>query len=327
MSNRFLFLNCSPVCSSAQVADVSSSEKSIIALDIQTKLQFRTEDGTLYHEYAYPSDHHIQNCGGYIDKLVKYRSKSVRDAVNKLFSPDSQPPDNPIVKGRSILVDILLTKMIARFILDEVGVKPKLFDHGCTVAEHFDMINHMLGIYCSKPTQARLSYYGLDISPLALSAAHIMNAAGLAEDFHLVLAEGSDFDLPGDSMDFSLSVGVVNHVQNPLRALSRLFEVTRYGVVTVLWITGEPEGFWAVNHSGIPNYFFSVRDLHQLSLKHSTKGSFYFADFTPEKSSTQPNSYYGISDDRMKRLGSYTLVFCNPDFVTEELKPIDFGDM
>jgi hypothetical protein len=193
MSNRFQFVHSDPACSAIAMEETASNDKSIIALDIQTKLQFRTEDGTIFHEYEYPSDRHIQNCGGYIDKLMKYRSQSVRNAVSTMFLPNANLPDLPVLKGRSILVDILLTKMIDRFSQKNIGGKAKLFEHGCTVAEHYEMIDQMLAAWCGGSAQEKLSYYGLDISPLALSAARILHSKALPEDFQLILAEGQRY--------------------------------------------------------------------------------------------------------------------------------------
>lgn len=327
MTKRFRFINSDPPPSAINIDDSVPSHKSMIALDIQTKLQFRSEDGTIFHEYQYPSDRNIQNCGGYIDKLMKYRSKPVREAVSTMFLPNAKSPELAVLKGRSILVDILLTKMIDRFSKNNIGAKAKLFDHGCTVAEHYEMIDQMLAALCNGSAREMVSYYGLDISPIALCAARILNPITSPKDFQLILAEGSDIALPANSMDFSMSIGVANHVHNPLQALEKLFELTSCGVVLVLWITGESQGFWAINHSGIPNYFVSIKDLHNFALRFAAKGAFYFADFTPEKSSTQPSSYFGISEKRIDLLGSYTLVFCGQDYVVEELKPIDFGGM
>ena len=327
MTKRFQFINSDPPLNAITMDDSVSSHRSMIALDIQTKLQFRFENGAIFHEYEYPSDRNIQNCGGYIDKLMKYRSKPVREAVFTMFLPNAKLPDLPVLKGRSILVDILLTKMIDRFSRNNIGVKAKLFDHGCTVAEHYEMINQMLAALCNGSASEMLSYCGLDISPLALCAARILHPIPSPNDFRLILAEGSDIALPANSMDFSMSIGVANHVHNPLQALEKLFELTRCGVVLVLWITGESQGFWAINHSGIPNYFVSIKDLHKFALRYAAKGTFYFADFTPEKSSTQPSSYFGISEKRIDHLGSYTLVFCGQDYAVEGLKPIDFGGM
>lgn len=326
MSNRFNLKKIPPHYNSNAAISGTAAGNSVMALDIRTKLQFLSEDGSVYHEYEFPSDRDIQNCGGYIDKLMKYRSEPVRDEVASMFAPDVTAPEAPVLKGRSILVDILLTKMIDRFITTHDGARAKLFDHGCTVAEHYEMLDQMLTAYCGRSAPESFSYYGLDVSPLALCGARMLHPKAPPSDFHLILAEGSDISPPTNSMDFSMSIGVVNHVQDPLHALDRLLDITRYGTVLVLWITGEPQGFWAINHSGFPNYFLSVKDLNVLAKRYANKGSFHYADFIPEKSSTQTSSYLGISDERLELLGSYTLVFCGKDYVVDGTNPIDFGE-
>jgi len=305
-----------------------AGSKSVIALDIKTKIQFHEENGSIFHEYNFHSDRHIQNCGGYIDKLIKYRSKKIKDAVGKMILADKPLDQLPsLLKSRSILVDMFLSKMIAIFLKGKKSDRAKLFDHGCTIAEHYEMIDQMLASICGKTAADCISYFGVDISPLALSAAKMLHPNAPSDHFHLALAEGSDITLPANSVDFSLSIGVVNHVANPPLALDRLIDITRCGLVHVLWVTGESEGFWVTNHAGFPNYFFSVKDLALLARRYADKGSFYYADFTPESSSSQPNSYIGISEKRMNLLGSYTLVFCGKDYVVEGLNSINFSEM
>jgi len=171
-------------------------------------------------------------------------------------------------------------------------------------AEHYEMLNQTLSAYCGLSVAESLTYIGLDNAPFALSAARLLHRNVVPDDFRLILAEGSDIALADDSVDFAMSVGVVNHVHHPLETLHKLLRITRTALVLVIWVTGEEEGFWAYNHAGLACYFFSVRDLAALGTKYRDKGAFYYADFTPERSSTQPNSYVGISDERLDLLGS-----------------------
>lgn len=300
---------------------------SVIALDIQVKLQFQEASGEFFHEYALPYLHDIVTSGGYVDKILKYRSQRVEAAIAGLFKPDGLNVARrlPVLAGRSLLVDILLTKMIYKLLSDKLKSKKAiLFDHGCTVAEHYDMLDQMLSAYCGLSAAESLSYIGLDNSPFALSGARVLHPGVVPDDFRLILAEGSDIGLADDSVDFAMSVGVVNHVHRPLETLDKLLRITRTALVLVLWVTGEDEGFWAYNHNGLAFYFFSARDLAALGAKYSDKGAFYFSDFTPERNATQPNSYVGISDERLDLLGSYTLVFTHPPYVLDEMNPIEF---
>lgn len=305
----------------------SADSKAVIALDIETKFSFQNQDGSVFHEYALPSDRDIQNCGGYIDKIIKYRSPEVKAAVSNVFAEAGKytAREIAVLNGRSFLVDILLTKMIKKLLSEpNSSRKAHLLDHGCTVAEHFDMLDQMLSAHAGLTAANSICYYGLDISPLALSGAKMLHQHAPSENFRLILSEGSIINLAPDSVDFSMSIGVINHVHQPLRALERLIDVTKHAVVLVIWVTGEDQGFWAINHSGVANYFFSVRDLAALASQHD-KGAFYYADFTPEKNSTQPSSYIGISDERLEKIGSYTLIFAEKNFVTDDLNPIDFS--
>lgn len=70
MPGRFKFLNLDPICSTVVISD-AASKKSLIDLDIETKIQFRNEEGAIFHEYIYSSDRHIQNCGGYEVDLIR----------------------------------------------------------------------------------------------------------------------------------------------------------------------------------------------------------------------------------------------------------------
>src|SRR5262249_32089395 len=91
-------------------------------------------------------------------------------------------------------------------------------------------------------------------------------------------------------------------------AMEKLIRATRYAVVMATWLTAEEKGFWATAHSGVPFYFFSRRDLLQLQPLHP-KGRFLLTDFIPESQSTQPNSYVGVSPDRLEQIGSGNLIY------------------
>ena len=324
MSSRFQIKKAIPTLGLASSERSSNSSGTIISLDIHTKIVFQNVDGSNLHEYFLPSNRHIQNCGGYIDKLIKYRSPEIRMAVLELVKSGDKKDQLPdILQGRSILVDTIIAEMIERFVGENPTKRAKIFDHGCTVAEHYEMLDQMLYARSGLTNAQCISYFGLDVSPLVLSAARMLHPSAPKEHFHLALAEGSDISMPENSMDFSMSIGVINHVQKPLQALERLIEVTRYATIVVIWVTGENEGFWATNHSGIPNYFFSVSDLKKLSGRHSSKGNFYFLDFTPETSSTQPSSYVGLSNEKISQMGSYTMIFCNEKYKSKKMNLIN----
>jgi hypothetical protein len=302
--------------------DDSPDARAVMALDIATKYQFHTPGGDLYHEYHLPSSREIQNCGGYIDKLLKYRSPEIRDFI--LGGPASlsrflQCPW-AVLHGRSPRIDLILNDLIGVYRRGR-NERVSLLDHGCTVAEHYDLIDLLLQASTGEKAGGVLAYVGIDHSPLVLSAARLLHPSCLGPNFRLILGEGSDLSFSDDRFDFSVSVGVVNHVARPLETMNHLLRITRIAFATVVWVTGEAKGFWAFNHSGVGNYFFAERDLAALAHQHP-KGRFLFAEFVPERESTQPMSYVGIDENRIRQIGSYILVYSSLPDPPEYLQPL-----
>ncbi len=306
------------------VVNELAASQAVMALNIETKYQFQTPGGDLYHEYHLPSSRDIQNCGGYIDKLLKYKSPEIQTFIlsDKPSLARFRASDWPVLHGRSPHIDLILNDLIAL----QRSQRPKrvsLLDHGCTVAEHYDLLDLLFQASTKEHAQNVLKYYGLDLSPLVLSAAKLFHHDFLGENFHLILAEGSELAFPDDCFDFSISVGVVNHVARPLETLDNLIRITRTAFVTALWVTGEERGFWAFNHSGAGHYFFSEKDLAALARKYD-KGRFYCAEFVPEQDSSQPSSYVSITEDKLKQMGSYILIFSTLSQTPGNFQPLDF---
>jgi hypothetical protein len=300
------------------------TSQAVMALKIDTKYRFQTEQGVFYHEYSLPSNRDIQNCGGYTDKLLKYRSPRIRDFIMsaKPNIDRFKASDYPVLRGRSPQIDLILNELISRLRSMRNG-RVSLFDHGCTLAEHFDMLDLLLQATTGERAQDVLSYCGLDCSPLVLSAARLFHQECLGRHFKLILAEGSEIDLPDDSFDFSISVGVVNHVARPIETLDHLLRITRTAFITAIWVTAEDEGFWAFNHSGIANYFFAEKDLAAMARKHA-KGRFYTAEFMPEYDASQPSSYIGIDENRLDKIGSYILIYSSLPGLCDTFPPLLF---
>jgi hypothetical protein len=106
-----------------------------------------------------------------------------------------------------------------------------------------------------------------------------------------------------------------------MEALSKLLIATRHACVMAIWVTLEDEGFWAFNHSGVPSYFFSKKDLKALLMRRG-EGRYYALGFTPEDQASQMRSYVGIGSEKLRSLGSYHLVFSTLSqlpFLGEEL--------
>jgi hypothetical protein len=290
----------------------AASGNQLLALDIQSKFMFVDDGGAVYHEYPVPGAPDIQNCGGYVDKVIQYRDPALLEylRVRGVSSESFAAGDFPILQTRSPKLDLLLFQL-ALYLRGQRGKgRVSLLDHGCTVAEHYDLLDVMLRASSDGALRAQdvLSYCGLDKSSMLLTVAHLLHPEVPESCFRLVLAEGSSFDFGNEVFDLSLSVGVVNHVANPPAALSKLVNATRYACVLALWMTSERDGFWGVNHSGIPNYFFSRVDLARV-LESRGEGHFAEAEFIPETASSQLRSYIGLGEERTKTLGSSHVVY------------------
>lgn len=288
--------------------DAPSKEKNVIALTTLFKYWFANEDGSTAHEYDIPNSVAIINCGGYVDKLIKYRHPRIKAYFEKNGFDISKAgeADIPLLLTRSPKLDVLVAQLVAAY--STVDVLVKIFDHGCSVSEHYDLLNAILSANIGRRAQEIIAYTGLDISPLLLAASRMLHADVPADRFRLIRTEGSRVPLDDASQDISLSVGVINHVADPKNALSELLRVTKRSAVFAAWVTSEPAGFWAINHSGVASYFYSRNDLDEISLA-SPRGRFHVVEFIPESESSQPNSYVGIGAERIATLGCYHLVW------------------
>ena len=295
-------------------ASEEPSEQSVLALDIECKYQFVDDGGNVVHEYAIPGNADIHNCGGYIDKLLKYRDPKLAEYLQEHGVSESTLVTNefPILATRSPELDLALLGFID-FLLDRHGQKRvSLLDHGCTVAEHYDLLGLMIRATRGCGAEDVLDYYGLDVSPLVLSAARMLHSHAPRAHFKLMLAEGSQFDLEADSVDLSLTVGVVNHVADPQLALDKLLTVSKHAAVMALWVTDRDKGFWVLNHSGVGTYFFSRDDLRKV-LENHPEGRFLAAKFVAETDSSQPCSYMGIGEAEINSIGCYHLIYTTMD--------------
>ena len=292
--------------------DEPAADSQMVSLDIQSKYLFVDENGANYHEYFVPGAPDVQNCGGYVDKVIQYRNPELLTYLSsRRFSPEAFAESSfPILKTRSPQLDLVLFALIEQLLEARPEERVSLLDHGCTVAEHYDLLDAMLNASSGGARTApnTLSYCGLDKSSMLLSIARMLLSKTEPEHFRLVRAEGSSFDFKAREFDLSLSVGVINHVAQPLEALKKLLSATRVACVLAIWVTLEGDGFWAFNHSGVPNYFFSRDDLARLRDSRPGMRAFY-TSFTPEMEASQKRSYVGIGEAKTHLLGSYHLVF------------------
>lgn len=311
MSDRFLLEQFDPLPLRREgVFEGASEENQLVALDIVTKYQFVDVDGKVYHEYTLPSNADMHNAGGYVDKLVKYRDPQLREhfGLHGVNHAALLAEDFPILSSRSPQLDLLLFKLMGR-IRKGTSRKVSFFDLGCTVCEHWDMLNAMLLAESNGREGAAdvLRYFGLDKSVMLLSIGRLLHSEVAPQLFQLFKADGAHFAFAPDSIDLTLSVGVVNHVSDPPLALDNLLTVTGQASVLALWVIDGEEGFWSTIHSGLPFYTFSMRDLLALEQKH--QGRFYYTDYVPEQVGSQQKSFIGIGAGKISRMGCYHLVF------------------
>jgi Methyltransferase domain len=312
-----------PALPADSLAAPKSEARGVLALDIQTKYQFVDDSGNIFHEYRVPGSSEIQNCGGYVDKIAKYRDTALMSHLRAsgVSKASFASFGSPILTTRSPQLDLLLFELIRDLRRRSNGARISLFDHGCSAAEHFDLLDVMLQASGEGRARDLLSYVGLDISPLLLAAAKMLHSDVEPEHFRFVVAEGSALDFPSRAFDLSLSVGVVNHVADPPATIKHLLRGTRYAAVMALWVTAEEQGFHVLNNSGVSFYFFSKRDLASLQAA-NPDGRFLVADFIPERHSSQRSSYINMDAHREEALGCYHLVFTrlkNSPFNFEQL--------
>ena len=63
--------------------DAGAARTQVLALDIQSKYLFVDSQGDQYHEYFVPGTPDVQNCGGYVDKVVLYRDPALFEHLLK----------------------------------------------------------------------------------------------------------------------------------------------------------------------------------------------------------------------------------------------------
>lgn len=283
-------------------------QSGLVALHIENKYLFVDDEGRPFHEYVLPANPDVYQLGGYVGKIVYYRDPELLAYLRQAgVSRASFDTDRyPILRTQSPLLDLLLHRIIRQIQGVYGSSEVSLFDLGCTVAEHYDLLQTMLKAEAAAPPT--LKYTGLDRSALLLSVARMLHADVPSEQFSLLNVEGSAFDVAPNSFDVSFSMGVVNHVHNPQVCLPKLIRATRKASALALWITNGPEGMWTLNHSGVPFYLFSSGDLKAIEAE--LDGEFYVWDFIPMLDSTQPKSFIGMRRDALERTASYQLCFC-----------------
>jgi SAM-dependent methyltransferase len=320
------FKQVNPFLTSAQGSlNKDKTDSSVLlSLDIEYKYQYYDKSGRIIQEYRIPGSPEIHNCGGYIDKIFKYRDPELKRYIKKMSVSSRLFGDSrkfPILSSRSPKLDYLIFQYISHLRNNAICDRVRILDHGCTVAEHLDLLDTFLEVGRGERAKDVLSYYGIDISALALFAAQEIHRDLDPSHFHLIHTEGSKLEFEPSFFDITFSVGVVNYVKEPLNALKSLLRSTKYVSVLALWVTANGQGFWSINHTGSNFYFFSLDDIKRLEHEFS-EGKFFYSEFIPEENTSQPSSYIGLGSDETKILGCYHLVFSKIDFFPLECKPL-----
>lgn len=321
---RYTLERIDPVGRAVVDPSEQSESAALFAVTIEDKYEFYDADGETFHSHTIGGEPDFDTCGGYVGKVIDYRDPRLYDhlAANGVSRESFGSNGFPLLATRSPQLDLVIfgALQLAResFSLDRVA----LFDLGCTVAEHYDLLDVMFRVTSGGREGASdvLSYHGLDRSSQLLSFARVLHQSVPTEHFVLRQQEGSAFEYADDEFDFSLSVGVVNHVADPRLALEKLIRITRYGCVLALWHTRGPEAKWAINHRGVPSYFFADADLAEM--EELGGGRFYVADFVPEFQSSQQASYVNVTAEEIEELGSYHIVYTAHPSLVPGLEPL-----
>lgn len=301
--------------------DANSGNQQLIMLDIVNKYTFFDDHGRVFHEYVLPADADIYNCGGYADKAAKYRDPQLFDYLKRegVSAESLVSKEFPILATQSPKLDLILFQMIKILRHQNDNARVSLFDLGCTVAEHYDLLD--VFFQTEEYSAADIfDYTGLDQSSLVLTAAKLLHPGLSDTQFCLMKEEGSQFAIKEKQFDFGLSVGVINHVADPHAAIRKLLVGCQWGVVMQLWVTKHQKGTWVLNHSGIPFYFFSQLDL--CALAEESEMVVYLGEFTPQEENSQPRSYAGVGSETMESVGSYQVVFSKMAKMPKELNAL-----
>ena len=283
----------------------------LLALDRAATYLFAEAGGQIGHRYDFPDDSDVFNCGGYLDKVLQYRAPALAAHLRRhgVAKPTFDDGTFPLLASRSPQLDLLILRMVLALRAERPGRRVSLFDLGCTVAEHFDLLDVMLRAATGDrdDAAAALSYHGIDISPLVLFAARYIHGGLDPEHFRLGLVEGSGFEAPPATYDIGLSVGVIHNLKDPVGGTQRLLRVSGVGTVLACWVCNSQTGFWLTSHHAAPIYIFGLDDLRTLAGTVPDR-KLLVADFIPEAQSTQQPRFVGISQEAVDSIGCYHMV-------------------
>jgi hypothetical protein len=327
-ASRFQFESFDPA-PVAKVGRLSSPSQSnaLMALDRAQQYLFCDESGSIVHRYDLPDDSDILNCGGYIDKLLKYKQSDLINHLkrNGINQESLNNPTYPILQTRSPQLDFLIYRLLIALRTDSPGHRISLLDIGCTVSEHFDMLDIMLESEYGRLGRAEtiLDYTGVDNSPLVLAASRLLHGNVDRNYFKLILSEGSNFSSISKSYDIALSVGVINNFADPVGGTLRLINMSLQATVLALWACNLPDGVWMTSHHAQPIFLFGRNDLAALQRASGDK-SVLVADYVPESETSQPRHFANVSEEAVSDIGCYHLVISRRTDIFSELARMEF---
>jgi SAM-dependent methyltransferase len=298
-----------------------AASRAVMAIAATQEFLFVSEAGAQIHRYELPDHSDILNCGGYIDKLLKYRDPALAAHIraNGVTPAAFADPRFPLLATRSPQIDLLILRALLKLLGDDPERRVRIFDLGCTVAEHYDLLALMLEAASQGKFDARrnIQYAGLDVSALALAAARALHADLPPEAFGLILQEGSAVRIPEGAYDLSLSIGVIHNLKEPVEGTIRLLNGTSFAASLACWVCAQDEGVWLTSHHAAPMYVFGGADLRRIEAE--TGMALLVGDFVPERASTQQRHFAEVSEAALETLGCYHLLTVRD--------PAAFGDL
>lgn len=285
----------------------TATSGALIAIEATQEFLFFSEAGLPLHRYELPDHSDILNCGGYIDKLLKYRDPALADHLMAAGATRASfaDPRFPLLATRSPQIDLLILRAALHLLRTEPARRVKIFDLGCTVAEHYDLLDLMLKAESNGrfTAERNMQYCGLDVSALALAAARTLHADLPADRFRLVLQEGSQAQIDARAYDISFSIGVINNLKEPVEGTIRLLNGTSFVSCLACWVCAQEKGVWLTSHHASPMYVFGAEDLRRI--ERETGMALLVGDFIPESASTQQRHFAEVSEAALDGLGSY----------------------
>lgn len=304
-----------------------SSGTSLVALDRYSAYIF-VDGESVIHEYRIPDDSDILNCGGYLDKLAKYRSSEFSDSLESVgISKDGFSSSSlPILGSRSALIDLDVFEVIKALRYENPESRVSVLDVGCTVCEHWDLLDQLirLGVHSECGAKDWLAWHGFDVSPLVLLAATLTHSNLSKDEFKVDLCEGSSIQVDEDSYDISLCIGVMHNFNDPIEGLKNLIRSAKIATVIALWVGDIAQGVWLISHHSSPFFLFGKGDL-ELFVREFPEKSFLVSDFIPEKLSTQNRHFVNLDQKSLDSIGSYHIIVTTRPDLFPNYPVLDFG--